>query len=160
MHNLKTYNEFNLLNENKINSFIEKANKYLPSIIDKILSKLSSKKIEKLKEELFPYKNLSRKEIEEKLRSKLKLKESNNIENLDPYGEEEWDEEKNMRNFKIRKIKRKIARIITTSFMGLSGALIVVHVITWSLLALTKMQSFSNNSINWKTPWGSWKFSF
>lgn len=109
MNNLKTYNEYLNLNE-EFNAFKRKD---IYNFLKKQLLKLNGNKLKELKNALSEYFDLSVEEIQEKLKSKLIVKEEvdpwwfegnkkpkekveknkNTNKEIDPYREENWVEE-------------------------------------------------------------------
>lgn len=138
MNNIKTYNQFNSLNEKiSFDSFKEK----LQKLVNKFLNKLSPEQISKLKTELLPYKGLTRKEIEEKIRLKLNVNESilkNMQKDIDPYGEEEWDTTIEEKRYRKRKIMKEISLIF-----NMIGVLSLI-LFPFSLLVDLIISSFVN----------------
>lgn len=89
----------------------------IESYIDRKLSKMSQKDIEKLKICMEPYKDLSLLEIENKIKNKMEnnhiKEEIDNHSDLDPFGEENWDDKNEV---KISLFKKAI-KIITAIFL-------------------------------------------
>jgi hypothetical protein len=96
MKHLYTYDE--MINE----SFFSKTK----SLVDNMLGKLSRNKVEDLKMALIPYKGLSKDEIENKIKDQI-----------DPYGEEEWDETKENERVKRKKVLNILYHVFGGGFL-------------------------------------------
>jgi hypothetical protein len=120
MNNIKTYNEYQLINEG-VSDFFNKNRDIIKSIINGKLDRLSTKQIYELRKALYQYKDLSIKEIQEKIKDKINVNE-NMEEDIDPYGEEIWGEEGN-RIDRINFIRRSIWKILGKTAI-VSGGLI------------------------------------
>jgi hypothetical protein len=117
---IKTFEEYQTINEGVITDFLKRR-------IDKIINNLSNEQLDKLKIELLPYKDLSKEEILQKFQLK-----TNEAENLDPYGEEEWDEAREGETLRRSVFKSKLLRIIGLSSMN-SFSFSMITGILWSL---------------------------
>lgn len=116
MENIKNYGDFT--KEHLINE--ELNYKDITDYINRKLDNLSDKQKEMLKKILKPFMGKSKEEIQHEIESK--------IGNIDPYNEEEWNDEK---KGKIRHNKRNIIMILqylfaSTSFLGLSFSFILL----------------------------------
>jgi len=114
------------LNEGVISDLFNKYKDKINSFIDKKIASLSQSEIEEIKLELLPYKNLSLGQIRNKLK-RVNEKVDNIHKSLDPYGEEDWDENEvdvKERERRVRKKTRLLNMFRTWTIITLVQAVI------------------------------------
>jgi hypothetical protein len=136
MKHLNTYDE--MLNEGLISDFFKRNFNKIKSIVENKFRKLSKEDLQEIKIALLPYKNLSYKEIKQKIEFKIQnsINEAEDHSKIDPYGEEEWDERRDNREYKFRKILGILNLIFASTaiinfFTSLGLAIFVKENIDW-----------------------------